>query len=94
MSNNVCYYGQHIGCPYANDPECRRCAERLTRAVNYMGLPTLGNGDFAGVGASRPMLPTVEASYTPTEVAAPAEESNCRPSLWTMIAALILRVLS
>ena len=53
MSNNVCYYGQHIGCPYANDPNCRRCAERLTRAVNYMGLPTLGNADFAGVGASR-----------------------------------------
>jgi hypothetical protein len=36
INNNVCYYGQHIGCPYANDPNCRRCAERLTHAVNFM----------------------------------------------------------
>jgi hypothetical protein len=36
--NNVCYYGQHIGCPYANDSKCRRCAERLTYAINYRAL--------------------------------------------------------
>ena len=34
-SNNVCYYGQRIGCPYANDPNCRRCAERLTYGALY-----------------------------------------------------------
>ena len=33
QSNNVCYYGRHIGCPYADDPTCRRCAVRLTHAV-------------------------------------------------------------
>ena len=33
QSDNVCYYGRHIGCPYADDPTCRRCAERLTHAV-------------------------------------------------------------
>ena len=37
-ANNVCYYGRHIGCPYANDPNCRQCAERLTHAVNFMAL--------------------------------------------------------
>ena len=88
MSNNVCYYGQHIGCPYANDPNCRRCAERLPHAVNYMGLPTLGNGEFAGVGQSRPVLPFVEANHSPAEVAAPIGNESCRPSLWTVIAAL------
>jgi hypothetical protein len=35
QSNNVCYYGRHIGCPYADDPTCRRCAERLTHAVEW-----------------------------------------------------------
>ena len=72
MSDNVCYYGQHIGCPYADDPNCRRCAERLTRAVNFMAVQ----------------------ANTPTEVAASVRDESCRPSLWTMIAALILRVLS
>lgn len=36
--NSVCYYGHRIGCPYANDPNCRRCAERLAYAVNYVAL--------------------------------------------------------
>ncbi|MGZ7132138.1 MAG: hypothetical protein ACXVH6_02015 [Halobacteriota archaeon] len=31
-----CYYGVHFGCLCADcDPNCRRCAERLTNAVNY-----------------------------------------------------------
>jgi hypothetical protein len=94
MSNNACYYGQHIGCPYADDPNCRRCAERLTHAVNYIGLPALGSGDLAGVGLSRPALPTVEANCTPAEVAVPVGDESCRPTLWAMIAALIFRVLS
>ena len=34
-SNNVCYYGRHIGCLNADDPMCRLCAERLTRAVEW-----------------------------------------------------------
>ncbi len=32
-SNDVCYYGRHIGCPYGDDPTCRGCAERLTMVV-------------------------------------------------------------
>lgn len=94
MSDNVCYYGRHIGCPYADDPNCRRCAERLTHAVNYMGLPTIGSRDLARVGPSRPALPTVEANCAITEVAAPVGDESCRPALWAAIAALILRALS
>jgi hypothetical protein len=31
-----CYYGAHFGClNVARDPNCDRCAERLTNAVNY-----------------------------------------------------------
>ncbi|MGA7076601.1 MAG: hypothetical protein WBZ42_08695 [Halobacteriota archaeon] len=31
-----CYYGVHFGCLCAaRDPNCRRCAERLTNAMNY-----------------------------------------------------------
>ncbi len=33
--DSVCYYGAHIGCPTRTNPNCRVCAERLTRAVNY-----------------------------------------------------------
>ncbi len=32
-NTNVCYYGRHIGCLNADDPECRGCAERLTKIV-------------------------------------------------------------
>ena len=41
-NKNVCYYGLHIGCLNANNPNCRTCAEHLTRAehlnraVNYI----------------------------------------------------------
>ena len=35
-----CYYGVHFGCLCAaRDPNCRRCAERLTNAVNYTLQP-------------------------------------------------------
>jgi hypothetical protein len=35
-SDAGCYYGVHFGCLCAGrDPNCRRCAERLTNAVNY-----------------------------------------------------------
>ncbi|MGZ4924592.1 MAG: hypothetical protein ACXV5H_11680 [Halobacteriota archaeon] len=36
---NTCYYGRHIGCPNADDPNCRRCAERLTKAVHVLNVP-------------------------------------------------------
>jgi hypothetical protein len=36
MKDTGCYYGVHFGCLCAaRDPSCRRCAERLTNAVNY-----------------------------------------------------------
>ena len=35
--NSVCYYGAHFGClNAASEPNCRRCAQRLTNAVNYV----------------------------------------------------------
>jgi hypothetical protein len=34
--NSACYYGRHVGCVNVNDPNCRRCAERLTDAVNQV----------------------------------------------------------
>ncbi|MGB9371217.1 MAG: hypothetical protein WCB79_04715 [Halobacteriota archaeon] len=35
--NSGCYYGVHIGClNAARDPHCRRCAQRLTNAANYV----------------------------------------------------------
>jgi hypothetical protein len=39
--NSVCYYGRHVGCVNVNDPNCRRCAERLTDAVNQVVRPTM-----------------------------------------------------
>ena len=41
--NTVCYYGLHIGCVNAYDPNCRKCAERLTNAVNQVLGPTAPN---------------------------------------------------
>ena len=38
--NSACYYGRHVGCVNVNDPNCRRCAERLTNAVNQVVRPT------------------------------------------------------
>ena len=39
-----CYYGVHFGCLCAaRDPNCRRCAERLTNAVNYVLHPGLND---------------------------------------------------
>ncbi len=31
--NGICYYGRHIGCLYTDNPTCRACAKRLTKAV-------------------------------------------------------------
>ncbi len=39
--NSACYYGRHVGCVNVNDPNCRRCAERLTNAVNQVVRPTM-----------------------------------------------------
>jgi len=64
MSDNVCYYGRHIGCPYAHDQNCRRCAERLTQAVTFMAVQA--NDTPTGAAASvrdescRPSLWTEE----------------------------------
>ncbi len=38
--DNACYYGRHVGCVNVNDPNCRRCAEGLTNAVNQLFRPT------------------------------------------------------
>jgi len=37
--NGACYYGRHVGCVNVNDPNCRRCAESLTNAVNHVLHP-------------------------------------------------------
>jgi hypothetical protein len=38
--NTACYYGLHFGCINTfNDPDCRKCAERLTNAVNQVLRP-------------------------------------------------------
>jgi|GEM_PF-192643 hypothetical protein len=42
--NSGCYYGVHFGClNAARDPNCDRCAERLTNAVNYVLRPGVSN---------------------------------------------------
>ncbi len=39
-SNDICYYGLHFGCLNAlHDTECKRCAERLTHAVQSVLHP-------------------------------------------------------
>ncbi|MGZ4853450.1 MAG: hypothetical protein ACXV3D_09745 [Halobacteriota archaeon] len=41
-----CYYGVHFGCLCADcDPNCRRCAERLTNAVNYALHPGVNDAN-------------------------------------------------
>lgn len=41
IKNTACYYGLHFGCINTfNDPDCRKCAERLTHAVNQVLRPT------------------------------------------------------
>ncbi len=43
-SNDICYYGLHFGCLNAiQDAGCRRCAERLTHAVENVLHPTRVN---------------------------------------------------
>lgn len=45
-NTNVCYYGRHIGCLNADDPECRGCAERLTNVVKReLHLAALAAGE-------------------------------------------------
>jgi hypothetical protein len=44
--NSGCYYGVHFGCLCAaRDPNCRKCAERLTNAVNYVLHPSVNDTD-------------------------------------------------
>jgi hypothetical protein len=54
MSEQVCYYGLHIGCPNATNPNCQLCAKRLTRAVNQMlrSVPTSDAETNRSAGAS------------------------------------------
>jgi hypothetical protein len=41
-----CYYGAHFGCLCTvRDPNCCRCAERLTNAVNYVLHPGKNDTD-------------------------------------------------
>jgi hypothetical protein len=44
-TNGACYYGCHVGCVNVNDPNCRRCAERLTNAVNHVLHPGVNDTD-------------------------------------------------
>ncbi len=38
--NTACYYGLHFGCINTfNVPDCTKCAERLTNAVNQVLRP-------------------------------------------------------
>lgn len=38
--NTACYYGLHFGCLNTfNKPDCTKCAERLTNAVNQVLRP-------------------------------------------------------
>jgi hypothetical protein len=42
--NTACYYGLHFGCVNALlNPDCRRCAERLTHVVNAERLTSAVN---------------------------------------------------
>jgi len=42
--STACYYGLHFGCVNTfNDPDCRKCAERLTNVVNQVLRPTASN---------------------------------------------------
>jgi hypothetical protein len=44
--NSGCYYGVHFGClNVALDAHCRRCAQRLTNAVNYVLHSGVNNTD-------------------------------------------------
>ena len=44
--NSGCYYGVHFGCLCAaRDPNCCRCAERLTNAVNIVLHPGVNDID-------------------------------------------------
>jgi hypothetical protein len=36
QERNVCYYGLRVGCPNATLPDCRTCANRLTRAIDRL----------------------------------------------------------
>jgi len=49
--NTACYYGLHFGCLNTfNDPDCRKCAERLTSVVNQVVRPIAPNN--AGVNVN------------------------------------------
>jgi hypothetical protein len=44
IQNTACYYGRHFGCmTMLQDPNCRRCADRLTHAVNAGSFPRSAN---------------------------------------------------
>ncbi|MGA3198774.1 MAG: hypothetical protein ABSD89_05145 [Halobacteriota archaeon] len=43
QEHDVCYYGLHVGCPNATLPDCRMCADRLTRAVDRLASSMAAN---------------------------------------------------
>ena len=44
IQNTACYYGRHFGCvTMLQNPDCRRCSDRLTHAVNAGRLPSSAN---------------------------------------------------
>jgi len=44
IQNTACYYGRHFGCvTMLQNPDCRRCADRLTHAVNAGSLTRSAN---------------------------------------------------
>jgi len=64
--NTVCYYGLHFGCVNAFDPNCRKCAERLTSAVNHVLRPTTPNNakTHFNNGKKLQIMPIVQAPYS------------------------------
>ncbi|HYA33522.1 MAG TPA: hypothetical protein VEG65_05970 [Candidatus Bathyarchaeia archaeon] len=75
-NSNVCSYGKHIGCPYADDASCRRCAERLTHAVNYMAVAAnVTSAEVAGRGRSQSYALTNDNGNTCIRLA----PSRCPP---------------
>lgn len=44
IQNTACYYGRHFGCvTMIRNPDCTRCADRLTHAVNVGSLTNSAN---------------------------------------------------
>ncbi len=52
QEHDVCYYGLRVGCPNATLPDCRTCADRLTRAVDRLAGSMAANDGEADQSGS------------------------------------------